>query len=110
MQIVEKWPIFSGCEDIVIEEERRKCFSEKMTDHIKDNFDVKQNNWGTQEKIIVHFKIDKSGRVSQVRATRGDKLNRTEAERIVKMLPKFTPAVYQGRKVSTTYSLPININ
>jgi protein TonB len=61
-----------------------------------------------QGRVIVRFVIDEEGNVTDVETTRpvSPGLDR-EAQRVVKMLPKFTPGTQQGKAVKVYYNLPI---
>ena len=64
---------------------------------------------GVQEKIYVKFVIDKTGSIINVKVVRGDdKYLREEAVRLVKSIPKMTPANQRGKPVSINYTIPIN--
>lgn len=63
-----------------------------------------------QGKAIIRFMIDKEGQVKDVRVLKGvpgcsecDK----EAVRVIKMMPKWKPAMYKGEGISSYFNLPI---
>ena len=59
---------------------------------------------------FVEFIIEKDGRVLQAKVVRGeDELISEEAIRMVKSLPKFTPAKINGKPVRMSYILPVNV-
>lgn len=55
------------------------------------------------------FVIDKNGDVTNIKtkAPEGCQLLEDEAIRIVKLLPKFKPAIQRGKAVSISYAQPI---
>ena len=64
---------------------------------------------GIQEKIYVTFVIDKTGSVVDVRVARGEDTYLTEeAVRLVRSIPKMTPANQRGKPVAVNYTIPIN--
>jgi protein TonB len=64
---------------------------------------------GIQGKVYVNFVIEKNGKVSNVTIARGvDALIDNEAIRVIKLLPKFTPAKQRGKPVRMQYTVPIN--
>lgn len=61
-----------------------------------------------QGKVLIRFVVGEDGSVSDVSVVRGvssglDK----EAQRVVKMLPKFKPGKQQGKAVKVYYNLPV---
>lgn len=108
--IVDRKPIFPGCEELESEQERSKCFQEGLTKHIRKNFKQKQSmGMANQEKIYINFVIDRDGNVKDIKAIRGDKYNREGLKKAIEQLPKLVPAMYKGRYVNTAFSLPIVI-
>ena len=110
-------PIFPGCEpskkstESEREEEDVRCLNKGIAKHIKRNFEYprKAKKKGIQEKIYVKFVIDKTGSIINVKVVRGDdKYLREEAVRLVKSIPKMTPANQRGKPVSINYTIPIN--
>lgn len=59
-------------------------------------------------RVVVEFIIDKDGSVSNVRVTSSvDKDLDMEAVRVVKSMPKFTPAYVNGEPVRVTFTMPV---
>jgi TonB family protein len=105
IETVEEIPVAKNCASSV-----KDCFNEKMTEHIKRNFQYPERaaqNY-IQGKVIVSFVINKEGNVVDVEATGGHRMLQKEAKRIISLLPRFTPAKHKGENVSVTYSVPIN--
>ncbi|MDP2337821.1 MAG: M56 family metallopeptidase [Bacteroidota bacterium] len=62
-----------------------------------------------QGKVFVTFVIGKDGSVKDVKIVRGvDPLLDTEALRVVKSMPKWTPGKQGGKEVAVQYTVPIN--
>ena len=111
--ITEEDPIFPGCED-VNPKERKNCFSQKISEHIKKNFnypkEAKKNR--ITGKVIASLIINKAGEIQNI-TTRGPengKLLEDEARRIISLLPKMKPGTQGGEPVNVRYSIPLNFN
>ena len=109
--ITEEDPIFPGCED-VNPKERKNCFSQKISEHIKKNFnypkEAKKNR--ITGKVIASFIINKEGEIQNI-TTRGPengKLLEDEARRIISLLPKMKSGTQRGEPVNVRYSIPLN--
>lgn len=109
--IVDQKPIFPGCEGFPTEELRFVCFNKKIMNHITQYFEYPElaRQMGIQGKVYVNFVIEKNGRVSSVTIARGvDKLIDDEAIRIIRKLPRLSPAMNNGKAVRMQYTVPIN--
>lgn len=108
--IIEKVPVFPGCEDLATEQEKKECFNQKVQQHIKKNFNYPATalEMGISGRVFVQFEIDKSGKVANIRQRGPDKLLETEAVRIINTLPKMKPGHQRGKPVKVGYSIPIN--
>lgn len=108
---VEEVPIFPGCEKKNGREAKSKCMSDKITKLIQRKFDVELANelglTGVQ-KIQVQFKIDKAGRVSDIKTRAPHPLLGKEAKRVVDLIPDMTPGKQRDKPVAVRYNLPIN--
>ena len=63
---------------------------------------------GVQGRVTVRFKVDKTGKVTNVTVARGkDPDLDKEAVRVVKMLPNFVPGRMNGQPVAVWYTLPV---
>ena len=61
-----------------------------------------------QGRVVVQFVVEKDGSIGQVKVVRSvDKKLDAEAVRVVKSLPKFTPAHQNGQVVRVWYTLPV---
>lgn len=110
-QVVESVPIFPGCEDSKNNDERKTCFQQKILQFVAREFKFPEmaRQMGIQGRIYVNFVIEKNGKISNVEVVRGvDPLLNDEAVRVVKMLPKLTPAKQRGKPVRMQFTLPIN--
>lgn len=104
-------PLFKSCAE-GSKEENLKCFNVNMVEHIKDNFSypkvAAENN--IQGKVWVTFIIDNKGQVKNIKMNGSENSYslKTEAKRLVQILPDFKPGKLNGKKVHTRYVLPIN--
>jgi len=107
--IIENVPVFPGCEGLS-ENEKSECFKTKMLQHVTDNFEYPERalEIGIQGKVHVFFKIDKYGKVKDIKTRGPDKMLEEEAFRIINVLPKMIPGKQRGNPVSVPYSIPIN--
>lgn len=108
--IIEQVPRYPGCSGD--NETMKKCMSTNIAEFINKNFNTAIANEldiSGQQRIATQFKIDKTGKVVDVRAS---SLSHTpeleeEAIRVVKLLPQMQPGEQKGKKVGVLYSLPI---
>lgn len=108
--VIENVPIYPGCEDEPGNEKKKKCMSEKVKEFIQSKFNTELaaelGLEGTQ-KIFVTFKIDKTGRVAEVRSRAPHPKLEQEAANVVNSLPRMIPGKQRGAPVGVLYSLPI---
>jgi len=111
--IIENPPIFPGCGNLP-KDKQKACFSQKVSKIINKNFNVDlASDLGLspgRKRIFVMFKIDKTGKVVNVRARGPHKRLEQEAIRVVKLIPRLKPGKQRGRPVGVKYSLPIVFN
>ncbi|MCB7482299.1 energy transducer TonB [Christiangramia sediminis] len=113
--VVDQVPAFEGCENLE-GEEMKNCTVEKITHHVNSNFDTslgKKLNIQGQTRIVVQFKIDENGNITDVRSrSLADEAEvrevlQNEATRVVSSLPQMQPGKKDGKNVAIMYSLPI---
>jgi len=113
--VVDQVPAYPGCEQMN-NDEMKDCTVAKISEHVNTNFDTslgKKLNIQGQTRIIVQFKIDANGNITNVRSrSLDDKTEvrealQTEATRVVSSLPKMKPGQKDGKDVAIMYSLPI---
>ena len=105
--IVESVPVFPGCTGT--NEQLKKCFNDKVLEHIKKTFKYPSNaqDLGVQGRVYVMFIVDANGNVVNIKTRGPDKSLEKEANRIISELPKMTPGRQRDRAVSVPYSIPI---
>jgi len=111
IEMLDKKPIFPGCEDILNEKERFACFQAKMTAFVANRFKPCESTFGvSKEKIFVMFTIDEHGHVGNAEVARStDACNSQNAIEVMAQLPTMTPGMFMDKKVKTRFVLPINI-
>jgi len=112
-QLVQRAPIFPGCDPDASYEESKACFEKAMWNFIHENTDypkiAKEN--GAQGKVYVNFIISSTGDIKDITVVRGvNKDLDAEAVRVVKSLPKMIPATQRDKPVNLSYTVPINFN
>ena len=65
-----------------------------------------RRNW--QGQIIVTFIVETDGTLTDIQAQNGKKVLRQEAERLIYIMPRWTPGEANGKIVRTRCTLPIN--
>ena len=108
--IIENVPVFPGCERKKSNAEQRKCMQEKISKFVQKKFNVDlaaDLGLTGRQKILVAFKIDKSGSIVGVRARAPHPELQKEAEKVIKSLPKMKPSRQRGKNLTVPYSLPI---
>ncbi|MUP44659.1 energy transducer TonB [Gramella sp. BOM4] len=109
--LIANVPIYPGCENLDDNDSRKNCMSSKIQELVKENFDTSLGaQLGLQglNRVFVVFKIDYTGKVSNIQARGPHKVLEEEAIRVVKMIPDMTPGSQRNRPVNVTYTLPIN--
>ncbi len=109
---VESMPVFAGCEEALTNDERYACMNSQLMAYVSSNFEVTDRmiQVSRGEKLFVEFIIEKNGDIRNATIVRGeDELIAEEALRVVKSLPRFTPAKMNGKPVRMSYILPINV-
>ena len=108
--IIEETPTFTFCEDLKTNKERKQCMSDNIAKHVNKNFNTEiADSLGLvgRQRIHVIFKIDKEGRVKDVKSRAAHPALKKETERVIKTLPQFIPGKQKGKAVVVPYSLPI---
>lgn len=81
-----------------------------LMDFIRQNTRYPRYAWenNIEGRVLVSFVIKKDGSVCNSSVTKSaDKCLNHEAERVIDILPKFTPATNDGKPVNMKYSIPI---
>ena len=108
--IIERVPIYPGCEEMLTNKTRKQCMSRNVNQLIGKNFntDLALNlNLTGKQKIFLIFKIDKTGRVIQAKARAPHPRLEEEAVRVINLLPTMKPGFQRDQPVIVPYSIPI---
>ncbi|MEM0517799.1 MULTISPECIES: energy transducer TonB [Aequorivita] len=108
--VIENVPVYPGCEGEKTNDAKKKCMSSKISAFINKKFNSNlASDLGLEgrQRIAVQFKIDKSGKVVDVRARAPHPRLEKEATDVVNSLPDMTPGKQRGKPVGVLYSLPI---
>ena len=105
---IEDVPMFRSCKN-VFKSQRRECFQNKMTKHIRKHFYYPKYafNRGIQGRVFVQFIIEKDGSISEIKTSGADKSLKDAAVRIIKKLPKMIPGKVNGKPVRVPFTIPI---
>lgn len=108
--VIENVPVYPGCEGNG-NLELKNCMSTKIAEFVNSNFNMKKiaglDLPPKVYRVAVQFKIDKKGKVVDVRARAEHPEIEKEAVRVVGNLPKMEPGKQKGEAVGVLYSLPI---
>ena len=103
-------PIFPGCEGFYdSEKEKRKCFTNKIKQHIANNFQYPKValRKKIQGLVWITFMIDIDGSIKEIRTKGPHPLLEKEASRIVSLLPGIVPGRNGDKFVRVPFSFPI---
>ena len=105
---IEDVPMFRSCKN-VFKSQRRECFQNKMTKHIRKHFYYPKYafNRGIEGTVFVTFIIEKDGSISEIKTRGADKSLEKAALKIIKKLPKLIPGKANGKPVRVPSSIPI---
>lgn len=111
--LYESLPIYRGCENSKSIEEAKKCFSSKLSSHLRKKFDFGLISTleipPGQHRIVSNFKFSKDGEVIDIRVKAPHDDLKEETIRVIKTIPKLaSPAIQNGKPVSVLYTLPIS--
>lgn len=108
--VVEKVPIYPGCESLVGNEAKRNCMAKEVSSFVVSKFNTafgKDLTLKGKQRINVIFKIDKTGQVFDIQARAPHKALEAEAIRVIALLPKMTPGFQFGKPIVMPFSIPI---
>lgn len=108
--LIEKVPVYPGCEKYNTNEERKKCMSEKVTNLINKKFDTDIGvHYGIsgKQRIFTQFTIDKNGNVTDIKVRSPHSVLESEAKRVINKIPKMEPGLQRNQPVGVIYTLPI---
>jgi bla regulator protein blaR1 len=103
---IDNPPVFPSCENNL---EKKECFLIELQKHIKENFKYPEITLDSivQGKVFVNFSVRKDGSVVVNYIKGPHPLLENEAKRILELLPKFSPAIHNGKAVVMKMAYPI---
>ena len=108
--IIERVPIYPGCKEMLTNKARKQCMNKNINQFIGRNFNTDlalDLNLMGRQKIILNFKIDKTGNVIEANAKAPHTGLAAEAVRVIKLLPRVEPAYQKDKPVIIPFSIPI---
>ena len=110
--IVDNVPYPSECKDSETTTAMRKCVAEYIQKHTANNFNTEiatklGMSPGIKSRVLVRFMFDATGKVTDIKGRASHPELAKEAERVIQLLPEFTPGEHQGEQVAVAYTLPI---
>jgi protein TonB len=111
-KLIEKMPIFPGCEKYTTNDQLRQCMSKKVARLINKSFNTSlgsEHGVKGKQKIYAQFTINKNGEVVNVNARGPHPAFEDEAIRVLNKIPNMTPGYQQDKAVGVLYSLPITV-
>jgi beta-lactamase regulating signal transducer with metallopeptidase domain len=109
LSLVKKSPIYPGCENITSQYEIRKCLSENIYTHFKENFDftLLKTSKDKRKMVYIGLLIGKNGKTTATIFTEDEKVKK-EALHLVSELSTMTPGIRKGENVAVRFSVFIN--
>ncbi len=113
IHMVDRAPIFPGCEGktgmpLV------KCTSSKINNYIGNNINhdnLKGKNLPQgKHKISIYFTITKLGNIADISVQNPHEILKKEIARVVKSIPKMSPALFEKVKVPINYKVTLTTN
>lgn len=109
--VIEKVPVYPGCEEFKTNEKLKTCLSKSIQQYVANNFNLETTKNldlpnGVQQ-IFVQFKINTKGKTVSVKARAPHPDLEKEAIRVVESFPIMKPGEQKGKPVSVLYALPI---
>ncbi|WBL25047.1 TonB family protein [Zunongwangia sp. HGR-M22] len=88
-------PVWPGCED---SEDVKACFNQKLSQHVKENYEYPQNDAGeyVRGKVTIKFEVDEEGKVNVLNIEGNEPLVNEAAKKMIKKMPKMKPGKLQG--------------
>ena len=108
----ERMPYFPGCSHLINDsDEKRNCSNHAIVSYIANNLKYPQSaqTAGIQGTVYVSFDINENGYVSRASLLKDiDEACGKEAIRVIQNMPRWEPAVDQGKPVKVELNIPIH--
>lgn len=108
--LIEKVPVYPGCEKYKTNDDRKKCMSERITKLINRKFNTgiaSDHGLSGKQRISTQFTIDKNGMVTNLKIRSPHPVLDKEAARVINKIPKMEPGLQRRVPVGVIYTLPI---
>ena len=108
--VIEKVPVFPGCETVFGNRNRIKCLNENVANIILSNFNtetVSHLGLSGRQRIFVAFKIDKLGFLTNLDIKAAHPALIVETRRVMEKMPRIQPGYIKGEPVTVPFSIPI---
>ncbi|MBV7269758.1 energy transducer TonB [Winogradskyella luteola] len=108
--LIEKVPVYPGCEKYDSNEARKECMSKKITKLVGRKFNTSVGErYGITglQKIQTQFTVDKNGNVTDVKVRAPHPALEKEAKRVIDKIPHMKPGIQKDKPVGVIYTLPI---
>lgn len=108
--VIEKVPIYPGCEGLKDNESLKNCMFRNIYEHINKNFDIsfaRELGLVGKQRIEVGFTINKNGYITDIKAKGPHPRLEEEAHKIMTSFPIMIPGEQKGEPVGVRYLLPI---
>ncbi len=106
----EKYPVFPECTEVPIDA-LENCFNYTLQQFVFENFKTPDVVFSENYKgnVVVFFEVNKEGDFKVLYVDGIYNELKDEAKRVFKLLPKITPATYNGNPAYVQFTLPIAI-
>ena len=104
---VEIAPVYNGCEELS-EEEIRKCFNNKISKFIKQEFNLnisRDLNLSEQKQVEAFFIINENGNLTAMKVRNSELTIQAEILRVLRKVPVMKPAIHNGNSVAVLCSI-----
>lgn len=112
--IISTPPIFKECKNSKSPNEVRKCISEEVARLIRSEFNTNlqyKTNLKGKIRIASFFKVDKDGKIIDVKVKAPNPFLSNEVEKILKnMQPAISPGFQNGKAIIVPFSVPVIFN
>lgn len=110
--LVERVPIYKGCDESQDNAALKKCMADGITQHVSKKFNIKKaQRLGLPDgtiKIIANFKINPEGKIVEIEINAPHEELARETERVIQSIPNMEkPGYVKGKPVTVPYTLPI---
>lgn len=111
INIVERIAIYKGCEKEKGNQLKKECMNRKINEVFKKNFNTvlpKDSKVPSGKiRVFIQFKVDEEGNIVEGQANGPDEHFEKEALRVLKLVPKLTPAYFKEKPIKMPFSLPL---